>query len=78
MRISNLHIMKVLCTQWLMGMPSIGGYFQERSSPCVDVMPPLWLTRLLWQESLSVHHCPSTCASAALAWGSQKVMSMVR
>ena len=25
-----------------------------------------------------VHHCPSTCASAASAWGSQKVISMDR
>src|SRR5207245_8672848 len=27
---------------------------------------------------VEVHHHPSTCASAASAWGSQKVMSMAR
>src|SRR5262249_31346406 len=32
--------------------------------------------RLLW--GVIVPHCPSTCASAASAWGSQNVMSMAR
>jgi hypothetical protein len=54
------------------------GYFQEMPSPGADVMLLLWLARLLWQENISVHHRPSTCASAASAWGSQKVMSMAR
>jgi hypothetical protein len=54
------------------------GYFQEMPSPGADVMLPLWLTRLLWQENISVHHRPSTCASAASACGSQNVMSMAR
>ena len=49
-------------------------------------MPPTqWLAGLLLeegkhlcQEGLIVPHCPSTCASAASACGSQKVMSMAR
>jgi hypothetical protein len=30
------------------------------------------------QDDTIVHHRPSTCASAASAWGSQNVMSMAR
>src|SRR5262249_54509234 len=30
------------------------------------------------QHRIEVHHCPSTCTSAASAWGSQKGMSMAR
>jgi hypothetical protein len=29
-------------------------------------------------DGLVVHHRPSTCSSAASAWGSQKVISMAR
>src|SRR5262245_47851848 len=32
----------------------------------------------LFQHRIKVHHRPSICASAASAWGSQKVMSMLR
>ena len=32
----------------------------------------------LGDHRIKVHHRPSTCASAASAWGSQKVMSMAR
>ena len=32
----------------------------------------------LVEHRIEVHHRPSTCASAASAWGSQKVMSMAR
>jgi hypothetical protein len=31
-----------------------------------------------YQDGIIVHHRPSTCISAASAWGSQKVMSMAR
>jgi hypothetical protein len=30
------------------------------------------------EQLIKVHHRPSTCSSAASAWGSQKVMSMAR
>src|SRR5882724_6455492 len=30
------------------------------------------------EQRVKVHHHPSTCASSASAWGSQKVMSMAR
>jgi hypothetical protein len=30
------------------------------------------------EHLIEVHHRPSTCASAASVWGSQKVMSIVR
>jgi hypothetical protein len=32
----------------------------------------------LIEYRIEIHHRPSTCASAASAWGSQKVMSMAR
>ncbi len=40
--------------------------------------PPLPLEEVtdLGQEGIEVHHCPSTCASVASAWGRQKVMPM--
>ena len=31
-----------------------------------------------YQDDAIVHHRPSTCVSAASAWGSQKVMAMAR
>ena len=42
--------------------------------------PPSLLEQLddLVEHRIEVHHRPSTCASAASAWGSQKVMSMAR
>ncbi len=42
--------------------------------------PPSLLEQLddLVEHRIKVHHRPSTCASAASAWGSQKVMSMAR
>jgi hypothetical protein len=75
--------MKALDTQRLRTRAALYGYFQEMFYPGAYLMPPLWLTRLLWeegknrwQESISVHHRPSTCASAASPWGSQNVMSI--
>src|SRR5215211_4295471 len=32
----------------------------------------------LIEHRIEIHHRPSTCASAASAWGSQNVMSMAR
>jgi hypothetical protein len=32
----------------------------------------------LIKHDIKVHHRPSTCASAASAWGGQKVVAMVR
>ena len=50
------------------------------------VMPPItWRAGLLLEQckdlghdGVVVHHHPSTCPSAASAWGSQKVISMAR
>ena len=39
---------------------------------------PLEEGKYICQDGLIVPHCLSTCASAASAWGSQKVMSMAR
>jgi hypothetical protein len=39
---------------------------------------PLVKGKHLGQDSIVVHHRPSTCVSAASTWGSQKVISIDR
>jgi hypothetical protein len=82
MHISAQYPMKVLHTQWVMNpLPALA------AGPSLDVeaMPPItFRASLLLEESKHLYqegmigrlYCPSTCVSAASAWGSQNGMSM--
>jgi hypothetical protein len=80
--------MKVLHSLWVINThPAGGGIFNGRAFLLTllrDSHTPLLAALLLkegkhlWQDSLIVHQHPSTCASAASASGSQKVISMAQ
>jgi len=86
MYISGLYLMKALSVQWFTDMYSTSSpYCQGKPYLSAAAMPhhivsrsPLEEGKSLSQEALIVPHGLSTCASAASAWGSQKVMSMAR
>jgi hypothetical protein len=86
MCISGQYLMKALYVQWLTDMYSTSSsYCQGKPYLSAAAMPhnivsrsPLEEGKYLCQDALRVPHGLSTCASAASAWGSQKVMSMAR
>ena len=79
---SDLHSRAYEHTPDMVGICSTGALFPGRSgdAPLTTMARGLLLeggTRRC-QNRIRVHYCPSTCASAASVWGSQKVMSMAR